>query len=63
MSKPNIRIDGNIENESFSTTWIDPKTVFEPYPNRKNSPLGPQKIKYDQIKDEKMRLTFQNKCY
>ena len=25
----------------------DPKTVFEPYPNPKNSPLGPQKVKND----------------
>ena len=28
-------------------TWVDPKTVFEPYPNPKNSPLGPQKVKKD----------------
>ena len=35
----------NIENESCSTTWVDPKTVVEPYPNPKNSPLGPQKVK------------------
>ena len=25
----------------------DPKTVFEPYPNPKNSPLWPQKVKND----------------
>ena len=25
----------------------DPKTVFEPYPNPKNSPLGPKNIKND----------------
>ena len=25
----------------------DPKTVFEPYRNPKNSPLGPQKVKND----------------
>ena len=24
---------------------MDPKTVFEPYPKPKNSPLGPQKVK------------------
>ena len=24
-----------------------PKTVVEPYPNPKNSPLGPQKVKND----------------
>ena len=33
--KTYIRIDGNIQNESWSTTWIDSKTVFEPYPNPK----------------------------
>jgi len=27
--------------------WVDPKTVVKPYPNPKNSPLGPQKIKND----------------
>ena len=35
----------NIENESCSTTWGDPKSVYEPYANPKNSPLGPQKLK------------------
>ena len=25
----------------------DPKKVLEPYPNPKNSPLGPQKVKND----------------
>ena len=30
---------------SCSTTRVDPKTVVQPYPNPKNSPLGPQKIK------------------
>ena len=34
-----------MQNESWTTTWIDPKTVFEPYPKPKNSPLGPQKVK------------------
>ena len=36
---------GDIENENCSTTWVDPKTVFEPYPNPKNSPIWPQKVK------------------
>ena len=44
-SKLNVRIEGNMENESCSTTLVDLKTVFEPYPNHKNSPLGPQKVK------------------
>ena len=42
-----VRIEGNIENESCSTIWLDPKTVFKTYPNLKNSPLGPQKGKND----------------
>ena len=46
-SKSNVRIEGNIENESCSTTWVDPQTVFEPCSNPKNSPLGPQKVKND----------------
>ena len=46
-SKSNVRIEGNIENESCSTTWEDPKTVFGPYNNPKKSPLGPQKVKND----------------
>ena len=28
-----------------TTTWIDHKTVFEPFLNPKNSPLGPQTVK------------------
>ena len=28
-SKSNVRIEGNTENEGCSTTWVDPKTVFE----------------------------------
>ena len=34
-----------MENVSCSTTWVDPKTVFESYPNLKNCPLGPPKVK------------------
>ena len=30
-SKSNVRIEGDIENESCSTTRVDPKTVFEPH--------------------------------
>ena len=43
-SKLNVRIEGNIENESCSTTWVYPRTVFEPFPNPKNSPVESQKI-------------------
>ena len=45
MSKSNTIIERNKENESYSTTWADPKTGFEPYANPKNSSLGPQKVK------------------
>ena len=44
-SKSNVRIERNKENESCSTTLVDPKSVVEPYPNPKNSPLGPPKQK------------------
>ena len=40
-----VRIERDIENESCSTLWVDPKTVFEPHIEPKNSPLGPQKVK------------------
>ena len=31
-SNQNVRIQGIIENESFSTTWVDPKPVVNPHP-------------------------------
>ena len=31
-SKSNVRIEGNIENESCSSIWVYPRTVFEPFP-------------------------------
>ena len=40
----NLNISKNKEDESCSTTLVDPKTVVEPYSNPKNSPLGPQKV-------------------
>ena len=46
-SKSNVRIEGNIENESCSTTQIDPRTVFKPYPNPNKSPLLPHNVKND----------------
>ena len=39
--KLKVGIDGTIENKSWSTTWADPKTIFEPDPNPKSNPLGP----------------------
>ena len=35
----------NIENESCSTTWVDPKTFVKPYSDPQFSPLGPLKTK------------------
>ena len=48
ISKSNVRIKLSTENESFKTTWVDPKTFFEPFPNPQNSPLGPKKTKKTQ---------------
>ena len=38
-SKSNVRIEGNIENESCSTTWIDTKTVTNLTPTTKQARL------------------------
>ena len=67
MSNSNVRIERNKENESCSTTCVHPKTDVKPYPNPKNSPLGPQKVKSDpKIKSKsKVRIegTIENKRY
>ena len=57
-SKSKVRIEGKIENKSCSTSWVDHKTVFEHYPNPKNSPLELQKLKnYRKIKSKsKVRI-------
>ena len=34
----------------------DPKIVFEPYPNPKNSPLGPQTVKNDPKIEPKLNV-------
>ena len=56
--KSKVRIEETTENKSCSTTWIDPKTVFEHYPDPKNSPLVPQNVKnYTKIKSKsKVRI-------
>ena len=41
-SKSYARVEENIENESSSTTWVDPKIVVKPYSNPQTSPLEPQ---------------------
>ena len=42
-------IEQNSENKSHYSILGDPKTVFEPYPNPKNNPLVPQKVKNEPI--------------
>ena len=58
-SKSNVRIQGNIEDESWSTTWVDLKTVVEPYSDHKANPLGPQKDKNDSKIKSKSNVTIQ----
>ena len=41
LSQKKSRVEGNIKNEICSTTLVDPKTVFEPYPDPQTSLLGP----------------------
>ena len=41
----NVRIQGEMENENCSTTCVEPKTVFEPPIEPKNSPIGLLKVK------------------
>ena len=53
-SKSNARVEGNIENESCSTSLVDPKTVFEPHNEPKKSPKIQKEIthKLDKIKSK-----------
>ena len=44
-TKYKVGIEEMIENENCLTTWVQPKTVFESFPDIKNSPLGPQTVK------------------
>ena len=57
-SKSIVRIEGKIENESCSTTWVDKKKQFlniEP----KNSPLGSKKIKDDPKIKSKLKVRIE----
>ena len=45
--KSKVWIEVKLENESISATWVEPKTVGEPYHNPKNTLLGSQKVKND----------------
>ena len=58
-SKSKVTIEVNIENKSCSTTWVDPKTFFEPYPGPKNSPLGSQKLKNDPKTKSKLKFRIE----
>ena len=42
-----VEIEQNSENKSYQSILGDPKTVFEPHPNPKNTPLEPLKAKND----------------
>ena len=59
-SKSNVRFERNIENERCLSTWVETKTVVEPYPNPKNSPLAPQKPKnYPKIDKKKSNIKIE----
>jgi len=59
VSKSKVRIEGTIENKCWSNTWVNPKTVFETYPNQKNSPLGLQKVKNDPKTKSKFKVVIE----
>ena len=40
-----VRNERIIENESFSNTWVSPKTFFDSYPDPKKANKSPQKSK------------------
>ena len=48
-SNSKVTIEENIENKSCSTTWVDPKIVFESYPDPKNSLIWLQKLKKNNL--------------
>ena len=41
--KINVRIQGNIENKSYSAIQVHPKNVLQTHTTTKNITLGPQK--------------------
>ena len=61
MNKQIIRIQGNKENEICSTTSVDPKTVYEPFPNPQNSPLRSKKLKNDPKTKSKVNVRIERK--
>ena len=65
-SNSNVRFQGIIENESCSTTWVNPKTVFEPHIELENSPLDLKKSetnpKLSQNQVSELKETENKKC-
>ena len=45
MCSSDLEIDENIENESFSTTWVDPKQCLNPSQTPKKWPVKARKRK------------------
>ena len=46
----------NIEYKSCSTTWADPKTVFEPYPDCQKQSISAPKAHNDPDLGQKQKL-------
>ena len=59
FKKSKVRNEETIENERRSTKSVEPKTLFAPYPGRKNSPLGPQKVKNCHINKLKSKVRIE----
>ena len=55
----NLLLKKTFKNKSCSTAWVDPKTVVEPIPNPKNSPLGHQKVKNDPLIKSKSKVRIE----
>ena len=62
--KPNVRIERNKENKNCSTTWIDPKSVGEPFLNPKNSPKNKKMTpKFCQIQSQNWKKQIKSKLF
>ena len=64
-SKSEVVIEESLKSKIYLSTWVQPKTVCEPYPDPKNNPIGPQKIKNDPKINSKSKVkierTIENK--
>ena len=56
-----------LRKQKLQSIRVNPKTAFEPYPNPKNSPLGPQKAKnYPKIRSTinvRIQGSIENESY